>query len=175
MREGFHGWQKDSQGCTRDYPGVPQGCPRDAPGITRGCPRDYPGMPQGLPGDAPGITQKLPIRGMSGGCREDVGGMSGGCREDVGRMSGGCREDVGRMSGGCREDVGRHHLEEVPPNPSYNPPSHTQEDSVIVNQSAVDRGLLVSTFYRTFREQVRPHAACLPFCLPALLILPSAF
>ena len=29
-----------------------------------------------------------------------------------------------------------------------------QEDSVIVNRSAVDRGLFVSTFYRTFREQV---------------------
>ena len=33
-----------------------------------------------------------------------------------------------------------------------------QEDSVIVNRSAVDRGLFVSTFYRTFREQVRPTA-----------------
>jgi DNA-directed RNA polymerase beta subunit len=30
-----------------------------------------------------------------------------------------------------------------------------QEDSVIVNRSAVDRGLFVSTYYRTFREQVR--------------------
>lgn len=28
-----------------------------------------------------------------------------------------------------------------------------QEDSVIVNKSAIDRGLFVSTFYRTFREQ----------------------
>jgi DNA-directed RNA polymerase beta subunit len=31
---------------------------------------------------------------------------------------------------------------------------HPQEDSVIVNRSAVDRGMFVSTFYRTFREQV---------------------
>ena len=29
-----------------------------------------------------------------------------------------------------------------------------QEDSVIVNSSAVNRGMFVSTFYRTFREQV---------------------
>lgn len=28
-----------------------------------------------------------------------------------------------------------------------------QEDSVIINESAVDRGMFVSTFYRTFREQ----------------------
>ena len=28
-----------------------------------------------------------------------------------------------------------------------------QEDSVILNQSAVDRGMFVSTLYRTFREQ----------------------
>lgn len=31
--------------------------------------------------------------------------------------------------------------------------AHSQEDSVIVNKSAVDRGMFVSTYYRTIREQ----------------------
>ena len=30
---------------------------------------------------------------------------------------------------------------------------YNQEDSVIINQSAIDRGLFVSTYYRTFKEQ----------------------
>ena len=29
---------------------------------------------------------------------------------------------------------------------------YNQEDSVILNQSAIDRGLFVSTFYRTYRD-----------------------
>ena len=48
-----------------------------------------------------------------------------------------------------------------------------QEDSVIVNRSAVDRGLFVTTFYRTFREQVGAcvccRSACLRACVPACL------
>ena len=30
---------------------------------------------------------------------------------------------------------------------------YNQEDSVIINQSAIDRGLFRSTFYRTYKEE----------------------
>jgi len=48
---------------------------------------------------------------------------------------------------------------------------YNQEDSVIMNQSAIDRGLFRSVFYRSYRDEAR-QKVLYHFCSPSKLAQP---